>query len=47
MIYYVKYHEEIYLYKNLCAAISFIRFVGGELFFKKPKTIKQGELFNE
>lgn len=46
MIFYVKYNKKIYLYKNLCAALSFIKLVGGELFFKYPKILKQQDLFN-
>ena len=47
MIFYVKYNNEILEYTILCGALTFIKYVGGKLFFKKPKTIKQGELFNE
>lgn len=47
MIFYVKYNNEIFKYKNLCPALSFIKYIGGELYFKKPKTIIQKELFNE
>ena len=47
MTFYVQYNNEIYLFKNLCAALTYKNLVGGELFFTKPKTITQGELFNE
>jgi len=45
LIYYIKYNNEIYKYNNLCAALVFIKYVGGELYFKKPKAIIQKELF--
>lgn len=45
MIFYVKHNNKIYKYNNLCAALSFIKLVGGELFFKEPKHYKQPELF--
>lgn len=47
MTFYVKYNDEILKYTHLCAALNFIKFVGGELFFKKPKILKQQELFND
>ena len=47
MKFYIKYENEIIIYRHLCAALSFIRFIGGELFFKKPAKIEklQMEMF--
>ena len=47
MIFYVSYQNEILEYNILCAALSFIKLVGGELFFKKPNIKTQLELFNK
>ena len=44
MIFYVRYQKEILKYNILCAALSFIKLVGGKLYFKEPKEIKQKEL---
>ncbi len=46
MIFYVKYNNKIYKYNILCAALSFIKMVGGKLYFKNPQE-KQKELFND
>ena len=43
MKFYVKYNEEIFTFGLLCPAISFIKYVGGKLYFKKPAITKQLE----
>jgi len=47
--FYVNYQNELLIYNNLCPALVFIKFVGGELYFKIPakNTSKQMELFNK
>ena len=41
--------RETFPIKNYDETISlqYIKYVGGKLYFKEPKTLKQGELFNE
>ena len=40
-----KYNNEIFIYKSLCPALVFIKYVGGQLVFKMDKKYIQKGLF--